>query len=295
MTVSLERPQALKESRAVIRTRRYFAENGGLVFACLVLLALFVVPLLNVILRSFTDPSLGLANYETVFTGVVYGKVIVNTVISAVLCTVASVVLAYPLAYAAANMGRRVRRIVVGIVLFAYVSGSVPRAFAWLVVLGDRGLINSVLTSWFGLEQPIQLIYNLFGVVVGMVHSMLPFTVLLLLGSMARVNGALVPAARTLGAGPIRAFLSVYLPLTRSGILAAGMLVLIYSFGFYVVPAVLGGAGQTTVVMMIQNLTLNLGAWGLGSSLAVLVSLVAAVGALIYLRITGLSSLSEED
>lgn len=290
-TGSSMNPRRLPRPAASVSFVRHHA---GLILALIAIILLFVVPCIMVVVRSFSDPTTGIENYVHVFQAPVYRRVIENTLISAGLCTVICVLVAYPVAYAGSTFGPRARLLILGLVLFAYASGTVPRAFAWLVVLGDRGLVNSFLTSVLGFDAPVPLLYNQFGVIVGMVHAMLPFTVLLLVASMSRVNASLVPAARTLGASGLRAFLTVYLPLTRSGVMAAGMLIFIYSLGFYVVPAVLGGPGQTTVVMSIQSLTLNLGQWGLGSALATIVSVVAAGGAYAYLRITRLSSLADE-
>jgi putative spermidine/putrescine transport system permease protein len=182
-----------------------------------------------------------------------------------------------------------------GSVLFAYAVGTVPRSFAWLVVLGDRGLLNQL---WMGLShsrKPIPLLYNQSGVLIGMIHIMLPFMTLLLLGAMARVNPNLVPAARTLGASPIRAFWEVFVPQTRPGVIAGVMLIFIYSLGFYVIPAVLGGSQQTTIVMQIQNLVLTVGRWGLGAALAGLLAIFSVIGAAMYVRLTGLTNVYAND
>jgi putative spermidine/putrescine transport system permease protein len=128
-----------------------------------------------------------------------------------------------------------------------------------------------------------------------MIHVMLPFVTLVMLGSMMRVGAHLVPAARTLGASPGRAFWEVFFPLTRQGVLAATMLVFVYSLGFYIVPAVLGGAAQTTIVMEIRELALGLGVWGLGAALSTVVILVSIIGAAFYVRVTGLSDVYGRD
>jgi putative spermidine/putrescine transport system permease protein len=261
----------------------------------IVLAALFVVPFALVYWKSFTDPVPGLQNYQSILSNSLYVRVLWNTIVSAFWTTVGCLIIGYPLAYAIYRSSNRVRFILLGAVLFAYSVGTVPRSFAWLVVLGDRGVINQLRSFVTGATQPVYLLYNQTGVLIGMIHVMLPFMTLLLLGAMTRVNPRLVPAARTLGASPLRAFWEVFLPQTRPGIIAGAMLIFIYSLGFYVIPAVLGGPTQTTIVMQIQSLVLEVGRWGLGAALSGLLAVAAVLGAIFYVRATGLTNVYERD
>lgn len=256
----------------------------------LVLMALlFVWPIALMIWASFTDPTVGLQHYTHTFSDTLYIKVMRNTIVSAVGATVGCLLIGYPTAYAIYRASGRLRMVMLSIVLFSYAVGTVPRAFSWLVVLGDRGLVNDILGRLVTGFEPIPFIYNQFGVLVGMVHVMLPFMTLMLLGSMMRINPNLEPAARTLGATRWKAFLTVFLPLTRPGVIAGAMLIFVYSLGFYVVPAVLGGASETTVVMQIADLAVRLGHWGLAAALSTIVVVVSIAGAAVYVRFTGLS------
>lgn len=260
-----------------------------------ILLLLFVVPFALVYWKSLTDPVLGVQNYEEILGNPLYLKVLWNTIVSAFWTTVGCLIIGYPLAYAIYRSSNTVRFILLGAVLFAYSVGTVPRSFAWLVVLGDRGVLNQLRAAVTGSPQPIYFLYNQTGVLIGMIHVMLPFMTLLLLGAMARVNPKLVPAARTLGATPMRAFWEVFVPQTRPGLVAGAMLIFIYSLGFYVIPAVLGGPTQTTIVMQIQSLILDVGRWGLGSALAGLLAIAAVLGSIFYVRATGLTNVYERD
>ena len=256
---------------------------------------LFVVPFALVYWKSFTDPVPGLQNYQAILSNSLYVRVLWNTIVSAFWTTIGCLIIGYPLAYAIFRSSNRLRFILLGAVLFAYRVGTVPRSFAWLVVLGDRGVINQLRFLVTDATQPIYLLYNLTGVLIGMIHVMLPFMTLLLLGAMTRVNPRLVPAARTLGATPLRAFWEVFLPQTRPGIIAGAMLIFIYSLGFYVIPAVLGGPTQTTIVMQIQSLVLEVGRWGLGAALSGILAVASVFGAIFYVRATGLTNVYERD
>lgn len=251
---------------------------------------LFIAPIALMFWSSLTDPQTGLENYRAIFSNSLYLRVLWNSIFSAVGATLGCLLVGYPTAYAIFRARGRSRQLMLGLVLFSYAVGTVPRTFSWLVVLGDHGLINETLMGLGVSRQPIPLVYNETGVIVGMVHVMLPFITLILLGSMMRVGVHLVPAARTLGASAFRAFWEIFLPLTRPGLIAGTMLIFVYSLGFYVVPAVLGGAAQTTIVMEIRDLALNLGLWGLGSALSSIVVLISILGAAVYVRVTGLSN-----
>lgn len=243
---------------------------------------LFVWPIAGLVILSLDVPAGGSNPYVSVWTEPLYRRIMANTAVSSFGTTAICLVIGYPVAYAIHRIAAPWRSIVLGAVLFSYAVGTMPRAFSWIVLLGDRGVVNRALMQAFDWQQPIQMLYNQSGVLIGMTHVMLPYMVLTLLGAMARVPPQLVPAARTLGAGPVRAFLHVFLPLTIPGVLAGVMMVFIFSLGFFVVPAVLGGAQQTTVVMILRDLTLGLGRWGIGSALSVSVILLCIVGTAIY-------------
>jgi putative spermidine/putrescine transport system permease protein len=254
-----------------------------------VITLLFVVPIVFIVWASFTDPELGIHHYVQTFGDPLYLKVLRNTVVSAVEATIGCLAIGYPTAYAIYRAVGRLRIVMLGVVLLSYAVGTVPRAFSWLVVLGDHGVLNSLGYLFSDKFQPIPFLYNQFGVLVGMIHVLLPFMTLMLLASMMRINPNLEAAARTLGASRMKAFLAIFLPLTRPGVVAGAMLIFVYSLGFYIVPAVLGGASNTTIVMEIRDLALRLGQWGLASALSTLVIAVSLVGAAVYVRITRLS------
>jgi putative spermidine/putrescine transport system permease protein len=253
--------------------------------------AFFFLPFALVAWTSVSDPTPGLENYREIATSPLYVTVLRNTIRSALWTTLGCVLVGYPVAYAIHRARGRWRQVMLGLVLFTYAVGTLPRALAWVIVLGDRGLVNQTLAA-VGLTRagdPVHFLYNQAGVLIGMIHAMLPFFTLILLGAMARVSRNLVPAARTLGASPVRAFFLIFVPLTRPGLVAGALLIFIYSLGFYVIPAALGGLTQTTVVMLIQSLVLTNALWGLGAALSALLVVVAVGGAAVYVRLTGLT------
>ncbi len=270
-------------------------EHVAIVPGLLFMLALFGLPFVYTVWKSVSDPALGIDNYTAIAEDPLYLRLMANTVISAIGTTLACVAIGYPLTYAIYRARSTWKRIMMALVLISYAVGTVPRAFAWLVLLGDHGLLNQLLFAVRRSDRPIEFLYTQLGVLIGMTQVMLPFFVLILLGSMIRIDNRLVPAARTLGASGVQAFVTVFLPLSSPGLLAASMLTFIYSLGFYVIPAVLGGPAQATVVMKIQSLVLQLGEWGLGAGLATLLAVAAVGGALVYVRTTGLTAVATHD
>jgi putative spermidine/putrescine transport system permease protein len=255
---------------------------------------LFVWPIAYLVTVSFTVPAGSPSPYVAIATEPIYLRVIVNTGISSLGTTLICLLIGYPVAYAIHSLPRPWRGIILAAVLFSYAVGTMPRAFSWIVLLGDRGVVNRTLMQAFDLSEPIQMLYNQSGVLIGMTHVMLPYMVLTLLAAMARVPPKLTPAARTLGAGPVRAFVEVFLPLTLPGILAGVMMTFIFSLGFFVVPAVLGGATQTTVVMILRDLTLGLGRWGIGSALSITVIIICIIGTAIYVPLARIGEVDEQ-
>lgn len=142
------------------------------------------------------------------------------------------------------------------------------RAFAWVMLLRSQGIINTGLQEFGLIDQPLRLVRNEFGVVVGMVHFMLPLAVLPLYSNMTGIEARLVSAARGLGASPARAFLDVYLPLSKPGIVAATILVFVFSLGFFITPALLGGGKVVMISEYIQVSFEETLRWGQAAMLA---------------------------
>ncbi len=256
------------------RTRLLGAERVNLVYWALVLVPLvvlvvfYIYPLSRVLLISVTEPRLGFGNYVRIVESTGVRRVIWTTTWICLVTSTLSLVLGYLLAYAILHMRSGWQTwMMVGVLLSFWVSILI-RAFAWITLLQTRGLVNNFLLDAGLISQPLALIRNELGVIIGMVHYMVPYAALPLLASMRSIDARLVPAARGLGARPLQGFLYVYLPLSLPGIIAASILVLIFSLGFFVTPALLGGG---RVIMLAEYIALQVNetlAWGLGTALA---------------------------
>ena len=260
-----------------VRTRRVYLL---LLLAPLILLAgLYLYPLSRVLWLSVTVPKPGLENFERLLTSSAIQRVLWTTVRICVLTTALALIIGYAVAYAALHLRGWRGELLLFFVLLSFWLSVLIRAFAWLTLLQSRGVINTWLMDAGMIDAPLPLIRNEFGVVLGMVHYMIPYSALPLYANMKGIDPRLVPAARGLGAGPVQAFLKIYLPMSLPGLISAGILTFIFSLGFYVTPALLGG-GKTIMIaeyIAVQiNDTLN---WGLGSMLAT--TLLLAIFALL--------------
>jgi putative spermidine/putrescine transport system permease protein len=240
---------------------------------------LYLYPLSKVLWLSVTVPTPGLGNFAKLYTSDAIRHIVATTARLSAITTLISLLLGYAIAYAVLHVRQRHAELLLFFVLLSFWLSVLIRAFAWLTLLQNRGLVNTLLLDWGLIDAPLTLVRNEFGVVLGMVHYMIPFAVLPLYANMKGIDPRLVPAARGLGATPGEAFFKVYLPMSVPGLISAGILVFVFSLGFYVTPALLGG-GKTIMIaeyiaVQITD-TLN---WGLGTMLAT--SLLLTVFALL--------------
>jgi ABC-type spermidine/putrescine transport system permease subunit I len=239
--------------------------------ALLLVTVTMIVPVGWLFALSFLadDGSFSLEHYRRMLEQPSYGRTFAMTFRVSALTTAICVVAGYPLAYALSQMPRRAANLCLIAVLLPFWTSLLVRTYAWLVLLQRKGLINQwgIALGWW--DEPLALVHNLTGTLIGMVHIMLPFMVLPLLGAMRAIDAELLKAAANLGAAPARAFRSVFLPLSMPGLAAGTLIVFILCLGFYVTPAVLGGGKVTMVSNHIANDIELFFNWGAASALGV--------------------------
>lgn len=249
--------------------------------ALFMMVVFFVYPLARVLWVSVTEPAPGLANYGLLFTSPAVQRIIVTTIRICTITSLLTLVLGYVVAYAMVHVTEAHRQWMLFCVLLTFWLSVLVRAFAWVMILRSEGPINAALLGLGLVERPVQLVRNEIGVVIGMVHFMLPYAVLPLYANMQGIDRRLVAAARGLGASPFVAFWRVFLPLNRPGIVGAGLLVFVFSLGFYITPAILGGGRTTMIAEYIGIQILATVRWGLATMLAS--SLLVTVFLMIFL------------
>ena len=155
-----------------------------------------------------------------------------------------------------------------GLLLVSFWISVLVRTFSWLMLLGRNGVVNSTLDALGIISAPIPFMRNELGVLIGMVHYMVPYAVLPIFAAMQSIDGRVVQASRSLGATGAQTFWRVYLPLTKPGVVAASLVVFIINLGFYVIPAVLGGGKVLMVAEYISVQVLITLQWGTAAMLA---------------------------
>ena len=252
-------------------------ENGLLLLPALAWLGiLFVYPIGRLFYASVFTPAFSLSSYGKLLGTSVYAKVFANTFEISATVTLLALVLGYPLAFVLATAGPRVSRLMLGAIIVPLWTSVLVRTYAWMVLLGRRGLVNEGLQSLGLLDAPLPLLYNRLGVTIGMVHVLLPFMVLPIYSVMKGIDVDLLKAAQNLGANRRQAFLRVYLPLSLSGLATGCLLVFVTALGFFVTPALLGGRGDMMIAMLIDSQISQLLDWGLGAALAVVLFVITA-------------------
>ncbi|MCT4656669.1 MAG: ABC transporter permease [Cohaesibacter sp.] len=201
--------------------------------------------------------------------------------------TVICVLLGYPVSWVLAHASPNVRNILLIGVLFPFWTSLLVRTAAWIIVLQKEGPINSALEILGLIDEPLQLVFNRFGVYVALTHILLPFLVLPLYSVMKAIPNDYMRAAKSLGAKPWVAFFRVYLPQSLPGLSAGAILVFILSIGYYITPALVGGPKDQMISYFIAFYTNNTINWGLASALAFILLVVTLVFYALYQRVTG--------
>jgi putative spermidine/putrescine transport system permease protein len=230
--------------------------------------AFYLFPLVEILRISLVEPKPGLGNYVQLLTSAPLRHVFATTFRISATTTLIALMLGYLVAYVLVHGSTRQGKLMLVLVLLPFWISTLVRAFAWIVLLRGQGLINSLLVSLGLTSQPLDLMYNDVGVVIGMVHYMVPLAILTIYAQMRGIDGRLVRAARGLGAGPLEAFLRIFFPLTIPGIVAAAILIFISSLGFFITPALLGGGKSLMIAEYISFLISDTLNWGLGTALA---------------------------
>ena len=213
----------------------------------------------------------------------VFARTFWISAVTALLC----VLLGYPLAYLLANAPERIANLLMILVLLPFWTSVLVRSTAWVVLLQTHGLVNDALMGLGLISHPLQLVYNRVGVYIAMTHVLLPFFILPLYGVMKGVQPHAQRAALSLGAHPVTAFWRVYLPQTLPGVLAGSLIVFILALGYYVTPALVGGAGDQLIsgfIAFYTNQSLN---WGMAAALSLVLLTATVVLVAVYGRLLG--------
>jgi putative spermidine/putrescine transport system permease protein len=282
----ISRSKMAGDRRAMLR------EAAPLVPALAFLVLVYVGPVTYFLASSFVggDGTIGFQNYIRLFGTATYVTTIMTTLKLSATTTLICVLIGYPVAYLMATT--RAGSSLVLLVVLPFWTSYLVRTFAWIILLGRNGTINSTLMSLGLIERPLELSYNFFAVVTGMTHAMLPLAILTMLSTMQNIGTHYARAASTLGARGAQSFLRVYLPLSMPGVAAAALMVFIICLGFFVNPTLLGSRRETVITqIIIDQLSTSLD-WGFASAACVLMLVVALAIVAAYQNVFGMTAVT---
>ena len=281
--------RALTLQKTIVQPRT----RNALLAACLlgptlVLLGvLFVYPLVDgVLIRSFSDPEVGFQNYTRLYSSVAFRNILRLTFEIALYTTLVCLLLAYPFAYFLTTLPKRRAQFFLALSLVPFWTAILARLYAWTAILGRRGIINDWLIEANFIDEPIDLLFNRTAVIIGMVHILLPFMIIILYSTMIAIDRELQDAARSLGASGFQTFQRVFLPLSMPGVYAGVLLVFIISLGLFITPAVLGGGGDITIAIFVQQQVSILN-WGVASAMSMVLLVVTIILFFVFNRLFG--------
>ncbi len=259
--------------------------SAALLMAPLLLFLTFAYlwPFLGIVTWSVTLPEPGVGQYGVLMTDSLVQSVLIRTLRICAVVTIVSVIAAYAITVIWVR-GTPTQRIVAEFcVLVPFWISVLTRAFGWVALLSNRGLINTWLQGIGFISEPLTLVRNELGVIIGMTHFLIPFAVFPLASAMRSLDDRVLLAARGLGASRMRIFWSVFVPMTRSGIIGAAVIVFVFALGFFVTPAILGGGRSVMIAELIYLRIFQSPDWGLGAAISVvLVLLVGALMAVLF-------------
>ena len=253
-------------------------------FAPFAIVLLYSFGMVDVLRQFRFAPTL---EYYFQFFSSVAPSVFGRSLMMALTTTVACLLLGYPMSYYIAVKSGRRRETLMLLVIIPFWVSFLLRTYALMTILDVNGIINVTLLSLGLISQPLNLMYNMQAVLLGMIYNYLPFMILPLYASMEKLDKSLLEAAGSLGAGPTRSFLHVTLPLTRSGVGAGSILVFVPAVGEFIIPQLLGGTESFMIGNLVWTLFLKARNLWFGSAVSIiLIALVVLIIALYMKYIT---------
>jgi putative spermidine/putrescine transport system permease protein len=260
----------------------------------LFLFGAFLYPVAQLLWLSFFGGTgqLTTEHYQRLFRVPVYLTVLRNTLEIAGWTTLLCIIGGYPIGYLLATTTNSARNSLILWVLLPFWTSFLVRTFAWIVLLGRRGAINRFLEAVGLTKAPLALLFNMTGVMVGMVHALMPLAVLTMLSVMETIDRNLMPAASTLGARRGQAFWRIYFPLSLPGVAAAGLLVFITALGFFITPALLGSPRQTMITQVVIQQVEEMLNYPFAGAISMLLLAAALFVFYLYDRALGMTTLA---
>ena len=262
--------------------------------AILYCLGLILLPILYIFFLSFlTSDSYGgftydftLNNYAEIFDPT-YILMFLKSSGIALVVTFLALLISYPFAIFLMDKSEKSQNLLIKLVMIPFLTNSLIRTYGWIILLRKNGLINSALLSTGLISVPLSLMYNTFGIIIGMTYTLLPFMILPVYSAVSKVDKNLVAAAKDLGASKWKVFKEVYLQLTLSGAFNGSLMVFIPAIGYFFIADILGGGKVMIIGNLIKNQFLTARNWPFGAALSVFLLLLTFLLLKVYKKIGG--------
>jgi putative spermidine/putrescine transport system permease protein len=249
------------------------------------LLVAYAAPFLGVASWSVTLPEWGVSRYVALVSDPLVLSVVARTLRICLTVTAASVLIAYVVAFVWVRGTPRQSLVIEFCVLVPFWISVLTRAFGWVALLSNKGILNTWAQSLGLIDEPLALVRNEFGVIVGMTHYLVSFAVIPLASTMRQLDDRVLMAARGLGASRMRIFWSVMLPMTIPGVIGATLLVFVFSLGFFITPTILGGGRSVMIAELVYVRIFQSPDWGLAAAISVAMVVIVAVAMWAFLKI----------
>lgn len=263
--------------------------------ALAMLVLMFLVPVVFFFVRTFAEfdgtTAAFFAQARDLLLSQPFLTALATTNWIALIVTVTVLLIGYPIAYYLTTANGIAVRVVVLSIVLPYFTSIIVRTFSWMVLLGEHGLVNDLLRASGLVHQPMPLLYNRFGVLVGMSYVLLPYMVLTLYAAMRGIDTSLLRAAEGLGASGFYTFRRVYFPLSLHGVLSGALIVYILSIGFFITPALMGGQHDIMIAMLIDRELEVAVDWPSAALMSLALLLVTLVLYSAYYRVTDIRRL----
>lgn len=250
---------------------------------------LIALPLLYIFVISFfKSDSYGgmiqtftLSNYIELFNEA-YVKVFLQSGLIAIVTTMICILIAYPFVLAISHKSKRTRQVLITLVMIPFLTNSLIRMYGWIVLLRKYGVINQVLIGLNVIKEPLSLMYNNLGIIIGMVYTLLPFMILPLNSAVGTIDRSLLEASSDLGASKWKTFTNIILPQTLPGLFNGALMVFTPALGYFFIVDVLGGGKIMILGNLIKNQFLTARNWPMGAAISVFIVLITTMIILVY-------------
>ena len=215
------------------------------------LLIAFIIPMVYTFIKALMTDNL--TYYTKFFTDPFYMEIFGRTIVLSVKTTLVTLLLGYPTAYFIARTKSKIKGVLIVATIFPFLVSAVIRAYGWMVILGNSGLLNQFFMNLGIIEEPLDLMCTETSVMIGMIQLLLPYMILAITSVIQSIDKNVENAARSLGANPVQTFFKVTLPLSAPGVISGCILVFTMGMTSYITPQLLGGAQYLTMTTLIYN------------------------------------------